>query len=731
MMRIVLRAAPRTLATAGFLSAFIAAPAMAAGQATPSSTTGQATPSSTASQAPPWSALETVRVTAQRVEENLEAERAATPGAVTVVDSDDLYQRNVTGIADMLRYVPGMWAESAAGQDDLFISSRGSNLDSTDYDKNGVKLLQDGLPVTAADGNNHNRVIDPLSSRYSVIAHGANALTYGASTLGGAIDFTSPTARTSAPLDLFVSGGSYGQLNARVSAGRATDAFDALVTLESKNWDGYRDHSSQHRKGAYLNAGWQMSDSVTTRLYGTYIDNHVQLPGTLTRAQMDADPEQASAQALGGDYGKDVETWRVAGKTTWQLNASSSLDFGLSYEEQSLFHPIVDRILVDFDGAGPMQPVEVFSLIVDTDHRDFGAMGRYRLTAGDHQLVVGFNYGDGSVTGGNYRNNGGRPNGVSDYVRNLSSSLEAFAIDRWRLAPAWTLVYGAQFVDADRDVKTTDAASGDVTHPKDNYSAFNPRLGVIYALNGDSELFGSVSRAYEAPTTFEMEDDIRAINGAPDATLDAMHGTVVEVGIRGKGSLWGEGRWHWDVAAYYAAIRDEILSIEFPAGSGDSATQNIDRTTHAGVEALVGASFPLGASTAHRIEPLVSLTLNEFSFDSDPTYGDNTLPAAPAFAVRGEVLYRNAGGFFAGPTLDVIGKRYADFSNTYVVGGYTLVGLRGGFTGSKWEVFGELRNLLDKEYVATLSVQNEAAPDAAILNPGARRSAYVGIRIQL
>lgn len=290
MTRIILRASSRTLATAGFLSACMATPALA----------DQASSSST---------LETVRIIAQRVHEQLEAERAATPGAITVVDSKELYQRNVTGLADMLRYVPGMWAESAAGQDNLFISSRGSNLDSTDYDKNGVKLLQDGLPVTTADGNNHNRVVDPLSARYTVIAHGANALTYGASTLGGAIDFTSPTARTSAPFDIFVNGGSNGQLNARVSAGQGTGRFDGLVTLETKNWDGYREHSSQHRKGAYLNAGWQVSDSVTTRLYGTYLDNHVQLPGTLTRAQMDEDPDQASAPALGGDYGKDVETW--------------------------------------------------------------------------------------------------------------------------------------------------------------------------------------------------------------------------------------------------------------------------------------------------------------------------------------------------------------------------------------------------------------------------------------
>lgn len=145
---------------------------------------------------------ERIDVTAGQTEAEAEKRRAATPGGVSLVDSTEANERSVTGLAELLRYVPGIWAESAFGGDELFLSSRGSNLDATDYDKNGIKLLQDGLPVTTADGNNHNRVIDPLSARYVTVARGANAFTYGASTLGGAIDFTSPTARNSAPLAL-------------------------------------------------------------------------------------------------------------------------------------------------------------------------------------------------------------------------------------------------------------------------------------------------------------------------------------------------------------------------------------------------------------------------------------------------------------------------------------------------------------------------------------------------
>src|SRR5690606_23816495 len=109
----------------------------------------------------------------------IETERALTPGAVNIVDADTFHERGVGNTADALRYVPGVWTESATGGDAVFISSRGSNLDATDYDSNGVRLFQDGLPVSTADGNNHNRFIDPLSARFITVARGANALTYG------------------------------------------------------------------------------------------------------------------------------------------------------------------------------------------------------------------------------------------------------------------------------------------------------------------------------------------------------------------------------------------------------------------------------------------------------------------------------------------------------------------------------------------------------------------------
>ncbi|WP_233449410.1 TonB-dependent receptor [Thermomonas carbonis] len=350
-------------------------------------------------------------------------------------------------------------------------------------------------------------------------------------------------------------------------------------------------------------------------------------------------------------------------------------------------------------------------------------MFRYNAKFGDHDVLAGLNIANTHETGGLHRNDGGQRNGLRTIVDNRSDSVEVFLVDRWKIAPAWTLVYGAQGVITGRDVRNTDVASGVLRNPKADYAAFNPRIGVIRALTPASEAFASVSRLHEAPTTFELQDDVRG----GDATLDAMHGSAAEIGVRGNTIGPTDAiRWQWDASLYYARIHDEILSIDNIAAPGTSLSTNVDRTVHAGIEALLGASIPLGGG--HRIEPLVSATYNAFSFDDDAAYANNRLPAAPRHAIRGEVMYRNDKGFFAGPTFDVVGARYADFSNTYRVGSYQLLGLRVGFERERWEVFGEVRNLLDEEYVGVFSVLDRASAGSAILQAGEPRSVYAGLR---
>ncbi|HEY7671414.1 MAG TPA: TonB-dependent receptor [Gammaproteobacteria bacterium] len=646
------------------------------------------------------------------------AELAVTPGGADLVDVARLQEQNVASLADLLRYSPGVWAVSHNGSDGIFFSSRGSNLDATDYDMNGIKLMQDGLPVTAADGNNHNRIIDPLAASYAVVVRGANALKYGASTLGGAVNFASPTARDVPPVGLSVRAGSHGEQLTRATLGMAEGAFDGLLTFENKRWDGYRDHNEQHRSGLYANGGWHLAPRIATRFYGTLIENDQELPGSLTRAQVDADPDQANRSALTGNFQLNVDTRRIANKTTFQIDEDRQLEFGFSVEEQSLYHPIVD-VRIDFDGPGPAPEVQVFSLLVDTDHRDIGGVVRYNQRIGNHDVLLGANYGENKSTGGDYENLNGMPNGLMTIIDNDADSLEAFAMDRWRLDERLLLILAAQGVSADRNVRNTDAASGDLSNPHDSYSRINPQLGLIYDATSDLSVYANLSALFEPPTNFQLQDNV----AGGDATLDAMHGTVAEVGVRGELQAEHSGDWSWSASVYYAQIEDEILSVDDPSAPGTSLVTNVDETVHAGIEAALSSRIGVGAGF---LEPFVSFTLNDFSFDSDAVYGDAELPAAPEYVLRGELIYRSPSGFHIGPTLDIVGERFADFANTYVVDSYVLYGLRAGWENQKWRVFADLRNLGDEDYIGSHGVRDIADSAAAILNPGEPRSVYVG-----
>ena len=654
----------------------------------------------------------TIKATYPRPEE---IQQALTPGGVTIVGDEKLQESPVGNLTDSVRYVPGVWAPGSGNSDDARISIRGSNLDATDYDNNGVMLLQDGLPVSSADGNNHNRFPDPLAAQRMIVMRGANALTYGASELGGAINFVSRTASSSDPMQLSVDGGSFGLRSARVSVGAAGETLDGLLTVEGKHDSGWREHSRQKRRSVYGNVGLRVSPDIDLRFYATHIDNEQQLAGSITRAAFEQDRRQADPSNVVGDHQFNVRSNRLASTGQWRINATSRLDFGLSYEEQALYHPIV---------YSPF-----FSLLINTRQRTLGGMLHYGVLLGDHDIVAGVNLAHSTNRGGNYANDRGLRGQLQDDVDQRATTTAVFALDRWQVAPRWTLVYGAQGVSSrriDDNVDGINQGNTQARDQRDRFSSLNPRAGAIYALTPSSDLFASVSRVYQAPNSFEL-NNARSERG-PNTTLRAMHGTMVEVGVRGDNAApVSQIGLNWDVSVYWGRLRNEIVSSDDPAAPGNTLTSNAGHTTHAGIEVLLGGRFPVGAEGS--IDPLVSATWNHFTFNRHPQYGSNRLPNAPRYFIHGEVMYRNGQGVYAGPVFDLVGARYADYSNTYKVGSYSLLGLRTGVRRKHWNLFLEARNLLNRRYVDMLGVLEQARPDSAVLNAGVGRSVYAGLRL--
>lgn len=110
--------------------------------------------------------VDSVIVTAARNPEdppvvaNARARLAETPGAVAVVSAESYANRYAPGVADLLRDVPGVYAQKKWGGDTR-LSIRGSGIGNSTHNR-GTLLAQDGVPFNEADGFGDFQLIDPI-----------------------------------------------------------------------------------------------------------------------------------------------------------------------------------------------------------------------------------------------------------------------------------------------------------------------------------------------------------------------------------------------------------------------------------------------------------------------------------------------------------------------------------------------------------------------------------------
>ena len=146
-----------------------------------------------------------------------------TPGGVEVVPDTAFKNGPANTVRDVLGWVPGVITQTRWGPDGR-ISIRGSGL-TRSFGNRGINVFMDGLPINTADGLFDLFEIDPTAYRYVEVYKGANALRYGANSLGGAINFVMPTGRDASPFEARLDAGSFGYLKSQASTGGTSRAL--------------------------------------------------------------------------------------------------------------------------------------------------------------------------------------------------------------------------------------------------------------------------------------------------------------------------------------------------------------------------------------------------------------------------------------------------------------------------------------------------------------------------
>jgi iron complex outermembrane receptor protein len=409
---------------------------------------------------------------------------------------------------------------------------------------------------------------------------------------------------------------------------------------------------------------------------------------------------------------RDLDAYRIANKTTLR-DGRNTYEIALYALQQDLYHPTsmshIEQVANTYGGHIKwLQSNELFGLPNQMQIAFMPSTGKTKSNSWSYVSVSApFNPAKSSQTG--------RALQDSD---NQSWLVE----NRTKVNSNTSIVSSLQYEYARR--KITDPLATSSNYDR-TYDAWLPRLGFTHDISSQQQIFGNISRNFEAPI-FGVASDMQA--------SQAQTGTTYELGARGDArykeinSLIG-----WDITVYRADLRNEFQTTcsSTVSCSGGAITRNIPRTLHQGVEAGI---YSL---TKNHYETRTSLLISDFRFQDNALYGDNRMPGFPPLLLRSEFLYRWGPSFgvtglpanYLGPKIEWASKAPIDNRNTQHNEAYFLLGFKAGQQLDRsWSWFLDGRNLTDKKYAATTGVYatNLSASTAAYL-PGDGRSFYFGL----
>lgn len=637
------------------------------------------------------------------------------PGGVDVITAEEIRTGRAATWQDILKYSPGVFVQERFGAEEARVSIRGSGLQRTFHGR-GLLIMQDGAPVNLADGGFDMQAIEPLSISYVEVLRGANALQFGATTLGGSINYISPTGYTA---DRFQVRGEYGSENyvrGQISSGMVLGAADYYASYSHYSWDGYRDHALQSAQRLFSNVGYRLSEAVETRFYLTHVLTDSELPGSLTKAQFEADPRQAAAASIGGSQQRDFDLIRVANKTTFTTD-SGRFDVSTWWSHKDLFHPIPH--------------------FIDQNSHDVGVNAHYvregELAGRANRFIVGLRPTYGQVEDERYANVGGNYGAKILSRTTEAMNLEGYFQNDWQATEKLALIVGLQYTLASRHSVRTEPVTARFTDTQ-VYHGISPKVGLRYDLTDTAQIYGNVSRSFEPPSFGEINRFLFFVppgNQLDTFALNEQTATTIELGTRGE-----HRRFVWDVSVYHSWVDDELLSLNTAAGV-PLGTVNADATRHVGIEAGLDTRLWQGLVSddqsklgADQLVLRQVYNWSHFVFDSDPVYGNNALAGIPEHFYRAELVYEHPCGFYLGPNVEWSVKKYAvDHARSWFADPYAILGAKIGYRSQKgFSVFLEAKNLADKTYAATTGVIADAlGADNANFLPGVGRAIYGGI----
>jgi len=643
----------------------------------------------------------------QQTEEQAREEIQRVPGSTSVIPQTEIESSRSSNLKDVLDFTPGVLIRPRVGAaDESQLSIRGSGL-RNNFHLRGVNVLIDGFVYGQADGFADFESLELLATKRIEVYKGASALRFGGFTLGGAINLVTKTGYDEGLLALRSEAGSFGYLKNHIATGQVYGPFDLYGSFTDVRLEGFRDHSEQQRQRVYSTFGYDLGGGTTVRLDLGYVHNDENLPGSLTRDELERDPRRADPTNVATRAARRYDYVRAAITLRTPLGETTAVEARLQTDYQDLDHPLSFAVIdqTTYNWGGELRYIQTAPL--------FGMASRF---------TAGLQYLSTNQIDANFANLLGRRGALTKNQLNQATNVGIYVEEQLDVTPVVTLVVGAREQYAYRTARDRFLANGNQSDDVD-YFSFVPRIGAVARVTKDIQVYTNASYAYEPPLILELTAPGQ-LTGNFNA-LDPQRAWQFEVGTRGRA-----GPVSWDVAMYDIELWDEIQNVNVQPFPGAPFTiprfRNVDRSRHMGVEAgfdVVLARDLAGGALSAR----AAYTWSRFVFVDDANFGNNDLPGAPRHFVRGELRYDHRSGVWVAPNVEWVPQGYfVNSENLNRTSPYELVGIRLGYDYKPWNlsVFFEGRNLADATYVSSVVVDNA---NGRFFEPGDGRAFYGGV----
>jgi iron complex outermembrane receptor protein len=650
--------------------------------------------------------LQPVVVEATRTRQNI----SRVPQAVSEVGVDQIQLgRREAGLEESLEGIPGVIAENRGNYSNsggLRLSIRG--------DLPGVQLLQDGVPLTMADGTTEPNNIDLGSAGSIEVIRGPSSVLYGNS--GGGVVSVTTQFPASAPIVVHpgIQFGSNGYNRQQLKLEGSLGSFGYVVNANRTQTDGFRQYGSADIRRLNVVTRSQLAERTTLgAVINVYDMPFGENPSTLTRDLARNDPTTVRQGAFDQGWGESGTQAQGGLNLEHEFAPGRTLRATAWGEGRTVWNPIPGRIIDVHRRAGGVRSAYQHAAMVGSLPLELTAGVDLSYQRDDRHEFAN----DGVASPGGRAQEGALQ--LNQLERVLS--LAPFAQGTLDLTSELAVTAGVRYDSY--HFKATDRllADGDQSGTRD-LSAASPMVGLNYSPRRELNVYANFAEAYQTPTMRQLSNRPDGAGGF-NQSLGPEYLHSFEVGVRG--SLAGP-RLDYSLTGYSSQVKDALIAYQ---GVGEQVFYR-----NAGESSRRGIELSLAWQPLPELNARVAYTWQDFVFDRYLSGGvdvsGNREPGIPPHSVFGQLTNTTPWGLTSALTARWVDSYPVNDANTESNWAFTVVGFRVSLDREIGRIaarpFAGIDNIFDERYNATVSVN---AVGGRYYAPSDGRSFYVGFRL--